>query len=288
MKNKVISIITLLTFCLAFTMCSESEEISDIAMFISPGSDVETTLYSGENALFQIHVVASHEKIASLKITSFDAQNGQILCADLKCDGTTFDYDYVYTAPELKREEGEVTLTFTAKDTAGNIVILKRSILLKNQKVTTAEKTGIVLYSPHSNKPDALNLEAVTLPFNLADSPTPEKADIYIKMGLDGVKIDWVSNTNRKFLRYNQFNYAEATASSISSVYKNSLLSDNVSDIKANDIIIVGHDDVAEGVFFVTNIIRSEGKFDCMQLNFKGIVVPIKDPSEPENPGVSE
>lgn len=77
-----------------------------------------------------------------------------------------------------------------------------------------------------------------------------------------------------KFVRANSFDYASATSSSLSSAYSASVTSDTVEDIRLNDVILVGRDSKAVGVFKVIQIFDEEGTLnDRYILNFKSSAV---------------
>lgn len=258
--------------CLLLMSCEGNEELSDVAIFVSPSDKTESIAYSGDRVLYDIRIATSNENLKSLQIISFDSQNGQISWLDMECSGKSLEYSFVYTAPEFTRDDCIVTFDFIATDIEGNRASVKRILTVKSQAITIAEKTGIVLYSPTSGLPDALSLSEVTNPFNLNDSSEPDSADIFVEANSDFMDISWHSNTKIKFLRFNSFNYPGATGSSISSTFKNSIRTESVSNIQVNDIILVGHGDVAEGVFFVSNIIRNAGTPQCIHLNYKAVV----------------
>lgn len=256
-------------------MCTEEDNTpSDVAVIVKPNSDSPVFLNSGEHALYSISLTTSHSYVDNLKITSFDPESGMATCLELPCDSKYVSHDFIYTAPEFRRDSTEVTLTFEATDNEGNSAKVKRYVIVVNNGISMDEKTGIILYAPGMNRPDALSLSDVSNPFSLADTPTPEDADIYMELTDNNEKINWRSKTRTKFVRYNSFKYSNATANSISSVYTNSIQTDFVSDILINDIIIVGHGRDAAGVFQVVNIIRKQdsNEVDCIRLNYKEII----------------
>lgn len=285
MKHFVKNILGAAAALLAVGLAScdnDKPDMSQVAVFVTPSADTSVEISSGEKQLYSLDISTINDHVASLKITSFDRYNGETVWVDIPLDKKQLQYKFVYTAPQVEAENTEVTLTFTVTDNRGNEAMVTRRITVLNKIVTLAERTGIVLYSPSTGLADALSLADVTRPFNLADSPTPELADIYMVANADFSEIAWMSNTNAKFLRVNTFNYAEASASSISTVYKSSTHTDVVRNIAVNDIVIVGHGLVADGVFMVTNVIRTPGLPDCIQLNYKGIGKNTVDtPDEP-------
>ncbi|MDE5660691.1 MAG: hypothetical protein K2I28_07365 [Muribaculaceae bacterium] len=241
------------------------------------------TLHSGEQALYKVKLSTIHDHVASFEVNSFDPKHGLVKCLEIPCGSKEFTYQFVYAAPELDRPQSEVTLTFIATDNEGNQASLTRKVTVVNRVLSIAEKTGIIMFEPGAGLPDALTLADVSHPFSLADSPQPEAADIYVDPTTGFEAITWRSNSRTKFLRANNFDYAGATAAGITSVFASSVVADHVSDIRVNDIILVGHGDVAEGVFYVVNILRGESAPDCMQLSFKGVDVADDRPApEPE------
>ncbi len=254
------------------TMCNTSNsKLSDVAVIVSPGASTPVTLHAGEQALYSVYLTTAHDYVASLKITSFDPQNGLTTCLEESLNSTTVERQFAFCAPALDRDSVEIVLSFQATDNLGNTAAVERKINVLNKAIAIAEKNGIVLYNPISGLPDALALTDVSNPFNLADSPRPETADIYLTSTADFDSISWRSNTNLKFLRNNSFDYPSATPSAITATFAASVRTDAVSNIRANDVIIVGHGNMAQGVFYVSNIIRTPENRACIQLSYKGI-----------------
>ena len=48
----------------------------------------------------------------------------------------------------------------------------------------------------------------------------------------------WISPANLKFVRYNNFDYANATSSSVKNAYKSGVKVDHLNNISTNDIIL--------------------------------------------------
>lgn len=288
MKSLFHKLFLLAALCCLTASCDEEDvEISDVAVLVSPNQETEVTLNSGEKALYTVAVTTSHDHVTSLEITSFDPQNGLIKWVDMPINKKEYtDIPFIYTAPEISSETMDVTLTFQASDNQGNTVSVTRKVTVVSKTVSIAEQTGITLFDPSLGLQDALSLSDVSRPFNLADSPTPENADIYIDSSTGFDEITWLSNTRTKFVRYNSFNYSGASAADIASVFRTSVPADNVRDIRVNDIILVGHGDKAEGVFLVVNILQGQTTARCMQLNYKGIlsIGSGEEPSGEEDP----
>ncbi len=256
---------------------NDAPDLSDVVVLVTPDANTDIELSSGEKVRFTLEISTINDYVANLSITSFDRQNGEKLLVDKDFDKKKFQYKFIYTAPQLDSEETDALLTFTVTDNLGNEASVSRTVVIRDKIVTLKEKTGIVLYAAEPGMPDALSFANATQTFNLAESPTPESADIYMTLDEELAELVWGSNTHTKFIRNNSFNYAEASAKSITSVYEGSTRQDNIRGIETNDIIIVGHEAAAQGVFLVTNVIRLSGCLICIQLNFKGIGLAAPD-----------
>lgn len=285
----IFTFILVLIDVIFFCGCSSSESgLSQLALFISPGGDAKIVLASGEKEKYEVNISTMNDRLKSFVVTSFDRNNGERLLLEKSLDEKKISTSFIYTAPEIPSEEMDVVLTFKVEDNTGLTAIVERKVKIHNNMILLPEKSGIVLYSPYSGKPDALSLEDVSRPFILGDVLDSDKADIIVCCDSNFNDISWRSNTGAKFIRSNNFNYAEATALSLSSTYKSSLRSDVVRDLCLNDVIIVGHGEMAEGVFLVTNINRGDEEANFMILNYKGIEIHNDIPEITEDPDDNE
>lgn len=255
-------------------MCTEdTPDLSNVALFISPGNDSIVSISSGDKAQYKLDISTINNHIKRLTISSFDAQFGNITYIDSSFVKNKIAYTFIYNAPEIDRDSLNVELKFEAEDSNGNTAEITRSLIIKNRYISMDENNGIVLYGANAGMPDALSFADVSQPFVLAESPDSLSADLYVNANHDFTSISWKSKTKTKFIRNNTFNYVAATANSINSVYQSSVREDVINDIKINDIILVGHENYADGVFFVKNIIRDNSVVGgaCIQLSYKGI-----------------
>ncbi len=260
------------TAIIGITQCeSKTDELSDVVIIVSPGAEKKPSLYAGEKTLYTVQLKTPNEFISSLEVTSFDPQNGVIPVFEEALHQKDITLSVPFSAPALNRDSVALVLTFKATDNLGNRAEVARRVLILNKAIAMAEKTGIVLYSPASGLADALEFENISHPFSLADAPDSTRADLYLIASESFEQISWHSKTQAKFLRNNSFDYASATPTAIQSVFENSIRTDVVNDIKINDIIIVGHGNKAQGVFFVSNVVRNGATPDCIQLSYKGI-----------------
>ena len=265
-----------LALCLVLTAlvgCVEKPDLSDVVVLANPKSD--STLFSNERLRYRLQLFTINDYVDGLTISSFDIERGRVVCLD-----TTFaakqkelDYDFIYIAPLLNKEEVDVELTFMVRDNLGNTSKVVRNVLVKKRQQLLEEKNGIILYAHNAALPNSLLLSDISLPFIQQDAPDSLKADIWLNPEDTLSGITWSSQTGIKFVRHNDFNYTAATADNLQSTYLSSKRYDAIRGVAPNDIIIVGHDELVEGVFLVNNIFSSTSfQGQCLQLSYKGVV----------------
>jgi hypothetical protein len=259
----------------AFVLSScdeESKEVSPVAMLISPVASDSVVLSSGDHTRYSMTLHTVNDRVERLAVSSFDAEYGSRSVLDTTFSKKVDEFVFDYKAPVINRDSLPVTLTFESWDNKGNYCSVDRQLLIRNRQVVIDEKSGIVLRSSDSGFADAFCFASPSQTFSWQHSPDSVRADVYLSASSDFMSLSLCSNTAAKMVRNNSFDYPAATASSIQAVYSSSRRDDVVSDLRVNDIILVGHDAQAEGVLRVSNIIRT-GMPDerCVQLSFKGL-----------------
>lgn len=105
-----------------------------------------------------------------------------------------------------------------------------------------------MLYAGNSGREDGFSLSAPSQTFicNLSDST---RIDIYAYSNPNDktkqLSREWRTNTDVEFIKNNTFDYVNATSISIENIYRSSVRSNHVKDLKRSDIIIVGKKDFA-------------------------------------------
>lgn len=272
--NRISSVLLAVCCALALTSCNEDiKDSSDIAVFIEPGTSTKVVIGSGDKYRYHLDLYTTHGYVKRLLVTSFDQYQGEVTVKDTVWTERTDSYDLIYTAPIADRDSLGVTLTFKAWDDEGSTCEANRTLLIRNRTVLMDEKSGIVMWPAETGRPGALMFHEPTKTYNLIAAGDSAAADMYIDADTDFGNICLKTNTGAKFVRNNSFDYAAATAPGLQAVYAGSRPDDMVDNLRINDIILVGHGSQAEGVFRVTNIIRT-GYADerCVQLAFKGMM----------------
>ncbi len=254
---------------LSLAGCSE-KDASDIVLFVTPSS---YSVSGGDRMYFDVTSMTIHDYVALFEVSSFDAENGRQDLDVIEPKTKRFSYRYEYVVPAMEVQGAVVEMMFCVTDNLGNRS--ETTVRLNVGKGTMLnEMSGITLWSPASGKDDAFSLSLLQT-VNSA-SASEKDVDIFVMPEPDSenLGLSWGTRTGVKFVRANSFDYASATSSSLSSAYSASVTSDTVEDIRLNDVILVGRDSKAVGVFKVIQIFDEEGTLnDRYILNFKSSAV---------------
>lgn len=272
MKHPFYILSALLMCCLLVSCDEDKQEATDVAFFITPKASQVISVNAGEVQRYEMELHTTHDFISKINISSYTSIEGKKVLTDSTLTSHLDKFVFDYKAPHFNRDSVIVTLTFEAWDNEGGYGSTDRTLIVKSNTILIPEKSGIVLRSSESGFPDAFSFRNASKTFNWKNSPDSIYADIYLVANTDFSTLAFKSNTKAKMVRINNFDYSAATALNIQNVYTSSLLSDGIDDLKINDIILVGHNESAEGALFLTNIIHSGDDSErCVQLSFKGI-----------------
>lgn len=245
-------------------------EVSDLALVIKPELSDTLKIQAGDYVEYKLYYYNNNGgTVNKLTVSSFDNVRGRVNLIDKEYDLPVMNDTYQYHAPQTTGDSVFVTLTFTAFDTKGVKREITRYVIVHNKQVLLPEKGPIILYLS-DGKHDAFKFIDPTQTFDHVNSADSLFADLYVDCDSNG-KPFLHSRTKTRFVRYNEFNYSETTAVGLQTVYYNSRRDEFVSDLSVNDIVLLGHDDQAEGIIFISNLIQNNTEQDCIQVLYKGI-----------------
>ena len=258
---------------LLFSACQE--KVSPVNLFITRADDYGNNVSHSMNILFHIHAYSNSTPITRLECTSFDSENGIEPVFDTLFASNPMDveYDYAhYTKYYTTSENMDVKLSFTVYTSGGDQLTQVIHYRVKGN-VLLVPYENIVLYSgEQSAKPNGLSLEWVS-PI-IAQTADSTKVDIYDYRPIDATPDElfheWRSRTGIKFVRYNDFNFPAATVKYLQDSYLAGNKYSSLGNLNIGDIILVGRDNNAIGVFQIHAIYDEEGyENDRYELTFK-------------------
>jgi len=215
----------------------------------------------GDKILYEISCSSLSSQLNRFSIRSFDVENGEKSCVDLVINEAKFNYTFVYDVPAFLNDSVEITLKVKAEDADRNFYELNLWVTVKGDIGLMPELSEIVLFSGSSRQRNAFSLKDPSQPF-VMEYADPADIDIYDlpnEIDPETLSKEWHTNTDVRFAKANSFNYANATASGIRTSYISSVRQKFISDLKPNDIILIGRDDNACGVIMITDAVDNNG-----------------------------
>jgi len=192
---------------------------------------------SASNAEVVVIDVACHSPFELKQLTIKSRLPGEFAITELDSmlSGKDFSFQYEYRVPDVM-ESTTITLEFTLLDESGDKTANFKIIEVINNTIFLTETAGHEMFSGNSGKQNAYNLVAGTPQFlHLADSSDMHIADTTHSETLLN---RWVSPADAKFVKFNGFDYANATAQSAKAAYTAGIRNDFINTVAVGDIYI--------------------------------------------------
>lgn len=269
MKRTLLLVITAL--CLLLGTFSCEQEVSTVNLFVNR-ADEYTTVSPEQYILFHIRAYSEHDLIQHIECKSFDSENGIQQVFDTVVNAKQAEFDYaVWTQTYSTSESMDVKYTFTAYTPDGSSTIFVLHVRVVGN-VLLVPYENLIMYSSCTEKSNGLSLEWVTpVIIQSADTATIDVYDYHRPdSDPDVLSREWRSMTGLRFIRYNDFNFPAATIKYLQDAYSAGNAYTSVSDLQVGDIILVGRDNNAIGVFLIQQIYDEAGvENDRYLLSFK-------------------
>ena len=219
----------LLTLSLLLGSCSRRSDASDVVLLLEKTTD---TTFCGAKVNFSIRTFTIHSKMTSLKVSSFDPEYGGAVLLDIEPNVKEWRDNLTWEAPQFKEGLTQVLFYFKAEDNLGHIRDIRDTIYVKSTEGRLLqEHSGVTVFSASYGSDNGFSLKS-RKPVTISEE---EKGDIVI-----GNDFKWTTGSDVVFVKSNTYSYPDATPASVRSVLLNSVTSGSVSDIKADDIILIG------------------------------------------------
>lgn len=281
MKSRFVYLLCLLVTIPFFFSCSSEDDASDVVVFVK--NEVADTLTVGEYVLLEIVAITSNEYIKEIRVSTFDAENGEVLnCTKvLDVHVQEYQFEYSYKVSPISLNSAEIKIYIDVFDNLGN---QERSTLKRKvQGSNLNELSSLMLYNPLGENNDGFNVNQRKTVRKATLTVDDEPLTFWLRQFTDEEKLllpenlplEWnTSSTDSRitFARSNSFNYAEATSFTLEAAYSSMKTDNYVSQIKEGDIILIGVDNKAWGAAQVLYIIDNPGvEDDRMIVNVKTI-----------------
>ena len=259
-----------LIIVLAATSCQKPS--SPANLFITRADDYGDVVSGDQYILFHIKTYSESDIISHIECTSFDAENGVQKVFDTIINAKQAEFDQpIWTQYFTTAENMNVKYTFTAYTSKGESISQVVHIKVIGN-VLLIPYENIIMYSGCTEKQNGLSLQWVTPVIIQTDDTTTIDVYDYHDPANDPsiLSRQWRSMTGLKFVRYNDFNFPAATVKYLHDSFLAGNKYSSISDLKTGDVILVGRQDKAIGVFQIQNIYDEEGiENDRYELTFK-------------------
>lgn len=230
--------------------CTKDEETYPL-IFISP-DEIQLFTEVGNVVTFDI-TSTSESGLSSFTVESKldDGQSFTVVEYEEVLSGIgTYNKLFEMQTPQSAAGESLV-LTFTATDVNGlQTVVLKRLWVgeLPVGPVFLDETAGHVMYNSNSQNPNAYNIE-LGLPVISAFSTDSLERDIQdypLDTSTTILSRTWISPAGGMFVKFNSFDYANATDSSVAQAFDAGIPLPQVNDLAELDIILLQLEDTTQ------------------------------------------
>ena len=253
----VFSFLFSVSFLFSLCSCSTQNDASDVQVVVSPDS-MALHLSVGDIIPYNIQLTALKEPLIRFQITQRTAKTGQIILLDTVLNQQKLNYVFQYIVPKNIFEK-KIELSFIAK-TASDYSVSSKYILLDSTNTSLKESSAHVMYGASSTTNNAFSIiQRQVLSFPL-DSVHADIYDYHDKLStMTLLTGQWRSATQKRFSRFNDFDYAEATVQSLQTSYANASKNTTIDNLKVNDVIIIGDLNSAIAVIKIIAIFDEEG-----------------------------
>jgi len=217
--------------------CCEEKTESDILLFVEPDKDY-IKITKQERIDFTIKCQSTHE-IKDFKIGTKTTEFSTNYFLDSTINRKSFEITYPFHIPQ-KYDKNEITVLFSVKDANSKEKKLAKKVIINKEEVLLSETTGHTFYSHLSEEADGYNLLENEPVFTTYD----DSSDIHVydasedSLHGDNLSRRWETMADVKFVKYNDFDYANATNLTIEEAYQSGVKKEFVTDIQSDDIII--------------------------------------------------
>jgi hypothetical protein len=230
-KNILLSVLVALLFC----GCKKDKEASPL-LFITP-DDIVLNYSMGQVVTFTIKA-STPVGFSNLTISYKEQGTFSQTIIDSTLSGVAnFNWNYEYKIPsQATAYVMDIYFNFTDKN--GTVLSGARRINVSVNNSTLSEYSGNVFYSKKSGHEDSYNLiNRVALYSNVAATSVRDIQNDGTYDSVDSLARSWVSPSGSKFVRFNGYDYDNATYASVVNTYDSGVKVDTIKNLQQGDIL---------------------------------------------------
>lgn len=231
-RSKIIFILFLIISAIS---CNKDE--SPLLLFVSP---FETYYYVEPFDVLSFTIDCSGESdLKNLQINRRVKNDYTSNILDTSLSGNSFSMKFEYMAPQLI-DEKVIFLEFILNDVDDNIMQTAKIIELKSDDKLLEETASHEMFSALSGKQDGYNLiNGEPLFTALSDSSVIHIMDVSNDTtNTDSLLRKWMSPAKLKFVRFNDFDYANCTYLTVKNSYEAGIHKEFIDKLQEGDILL--------------------------------------------------
>lgn len=232
------SLLLLLLPILGLQACKKIENDIPIVSVTPAGPDIDVV--SGQVVSFTIRGLSEGRSLARLIVTSKKDNSFTVTVKDTAISGTKLTYIWEMRVANAIQPYSEL-LTFRLIDSEGAEMTTTRTLYVTLGAIVLTETSGHQFYHGNSavHGESAFDLETRVPVLASVDSSRRDVQDVPASSSATEMSRTWRSPAGGRFVRFNEFDYANATDISLEAAFLAGVPSETISNVQVGDMILV-------------------------------------------------
>jgi hypothetical protein len=223
---------------LGLAACKKIENEIPVLSVSPSDRDIDAT--SGQVLSFTIRGRSDGRSLSRLVITSKKDNSFTVTVKDSALAGSNLDFVWETRVANAIQPYSEV-LTFQLIDSEGAEMRTTRTLYVTLGAIVLTETSGHQFYHGNSavHGESAFDLETRVPVLASVDSTRRDVQDVPLSPSATEMSRTWRSPAGGRFVRFNEFDYANATDISLEAAFLAGVPSETISDVQVGDMILV-------------------------------------------------
>lgn len=196
--------------------------------------DLAIDAYTNDKVIFTIDVTSDHIINYFLITRKYEGEQ-EIKVFDTTVNIKNLQFQWAYNTPA--EEEDDIILYFIAQNVNGFETKVGRRLVFQGQRLE--EYTGQKIYNVNGGGNSALDLVTLTPLTTAADSSVRDIQEYQSDTTNNNLSGSWISPSGCEFVKFNGFDYANASSSTAKAAFEAGNKLNAVSNIEVGDIFII-------------------------------------------------
>lgn len=229
---------TLLLSLLAIAALTACKKESKLPVLRITPSNHDIDVVSGQVVAFTITGRSENASLSKMVIKSKRGNGFTTTIVDSVVSGSSFRWDWEYQVAHATASYMEL-LTFILIDSNGEQMSTTRALYVTLGETVLTETSGHIFYSRNSavHPESAFDVQERVQVIHTADSTRRDMQDNPAGAG-DELSRSWISPAGGRFVRFNGYDYANATDVSLRNAFHSGVPVEVLSNIQVGDVIL--------------------------------------------------